>query len=183
MRFSALIPVIRQILAGLCLLAFMARADETKALDPALEGFRPFLNKTWRGEFKESTPEKPMIDVSRWERALNGKAIRVLHSLNDGVYGGETIIRWDTTKKEVVYDYFTTAGFSTAGTMKIAEGRITATEKVAGEPGGITEVRSTTELRKDGTMLTKAEYLKEGKVSGGREVIYREDPKGEVKWK
>ena len=52
-----------------------------------------------------------------------------------------------------------------------------------GSKEGIIEVASTTELRKDGTLLTKAEYLKDGKSSGGREVIYREFPNGEVKWK
>jgi len=167
----------------IALMSLFGHAAETKSLDPALEAFRPYLSKTWRGEFKESTPEKPMVDIARWERALNGKAIRVLHSLNDGMYGGESIIRWDPARKVVVYDYYTTAGFTTTGTMKIAEGRVTATEKVTGEKSGINEVQSSTEIRPDGTMLSKAVYLKEGKATGDREVVYREDPQAEVKWK
>ncbi|MBM3823961.1 MAG: hypothetical protein FJ404_13940 [Verrucomicrobia bacterium] len=58
---------------------------EPAALDEKLEVLRPFLGKTWRGEFKDSTPEKPVVDIAKWERALNGKAVRVLHSINDGL--------------------------------------------------------------------------------------------------
>lgn len=159
------------------------RAAETATLDEHLESFRPFLGKTWRGEFKNSKPDRPMIDVSRWERALNGKAVRVLHSVNNGSYGGESIIRWDKESKQIVYHYFTTAGFMTSGTMTLADGKIVAFEKVSGDANGVTEVRSTTELRPDGTMLTKAEYLKNGQPAGGRETIYKEDPKAEVKFK
>src|SRR6187397_1221034 len=105
------------LLAIIAALAIDARADETGKLDEALEPLRPFLGKTWRGEFKNSTPEKPVFDVSRWERALNGKAIRVLHSVNEGAYGGESIIMWDKEKQVVAYHYFTTGGFTTTGTM------------------------------------------------------------------
>lgn len=158
-------------------------AAETSSLEEHLEGFRPFLGKTWRGEFKNSRPDKPTIDVARWERALNGRAIRVLHSVNDGSYGGESIIRWDKESKQIVYHYYTTAGFMTAGTMTIAGGKLVGSEKVSGDANGVTEVRSTTELRPDGTMLVKAEYLKNGQPSGGRETLYKEDPKAEVKFK
>jgi hypothetical protein len=164
------------------LLPFIATAAESTTLDPQLEGFRPLLGKTWRGEFKRSTPEKPMIDVARWERALNGKAIRVLHSVNDGAYGGETILRWDKEAQQIAYHYFTTAGFMTTGTMKIENNRFIGLEKVIGT-NGITEVRSTMERRSDGTLLAKAEYFKDGKATGGREVLYREEAGAEVKFK
>ena len=35
-----------------------------------LQVLAPFVGRTWRGTLNESTPEKPMVDVSRWERAL-----------------------------------------------------------------------------------------------------------------
>lgn len=159
------------------------RAAEPLPLDEHLEPLRPFLGKTWRGEFKNSTPDKPIIDVARWERALNGKAIRVLHSINDGAYGGETIIRWDQESKKIVYHYYTTAGFMTSGTMTLADGKLIGFEKVSGDANGVTEVRSTAELRPDGTLLTKAEYRKNGQPSGGREALYTEAPNAEVKFK
>jgi len=161
----------------------VTRAAETQPLDEHLEVLRPLLGKTWRGEFKNSKPDKPTIDVARWERALNGKAVRVVHSINNGSYGGESIIRWDKDSKHVVYHYFTTAGFMTTGTMTVTDGKLTAVEKVSGDANGVTEVRSTTELRPDGTMFIKAEYLKDGQPTGGRETLYKEDPKAEVKFK
>lgn len=158
-------------------------AAEKLPLEEHLEPFRPFLGKTWRGEFKNSKPDKRTIDVARWERALNGKAVRVLHSINDGAYGGESIVRWDKESKQLVYHYYTTAGFMTSGTMTVDNGKIVAVEKVSGDANGVTEVRSTTELRADGTMLTKAEYLKGGQPSGGRETLYKEDPAAELKFR
>jgi hypothetical protein len=160
-----------------------AIAGEPPSLEEHLEPLRPLLGKTWRGEFKNSKPDKPTIDVARWERALNGKAIRVLHSVNEGSYGGESIIRWDKDSKQLVYYYFTTAGFMTTGTMTVVDGKFVGIEKVTGGANGITEVRSTTELRPDGTMLSKAEYLKDGQPASGREVLYKEEPKAEVKFK
>ena len=156
---------------------------ETGPLDEPLEAFRPFVGKTWRGEFRNSKPEKPAIDVARWERALNGKAVRVLHSINDGYYGGESVIQWDREKKEIRYHYFSTAGFYNVGTMTVSNRMITAIEKVFGNKEGVTEVRSTYELRTDGTMLNRSEYLKNGVAAGTREILYREAPGAEVKFK
>lgn len=169
---------------GLCaaILQFTAGAADKPALDPNLEPFRPFLGKTWRGEFKNSTPEKPVIDVVRWERVLNGKAVRAVHSVNDGAYGGESIIRWDNASKKIAYHYFTTAGFMTMGTLTVETNRFTAVEQVVGS-SDVTEVRSVTELRADGSMLSTAEYRKDGKVTGSREVLYKEAPGAEVKFK
>lgn len=158
-------------------------AGETNQLDAHLEAFRPFLGKTWRGEFKDSKPERPLFDVARWERALNGKAVRILHSVNRGDYGGESIIFWDAEQKEVRYHYFTTAGFHTTGTVTAADGKFAMSEKVSGNASGITEVKSTYELRPDGTLLSKATYLKDSQPSGDREILYREDPKAEVQFK
>ena len=164
-------------------LALEALAADKSSLDEHLEPLRPFLGKTWKGHFKNSTPEKPQVDVSRWERALNGKAVRVLHSINDGIYGGESIIVWDEKKKSLVYSYFTTAGFYTTGTITLSDGKFTSHETVTGSAEGVTEVRATTELRADGTMHTESEYRKEGKWVPGHEVTYKEDPKAEVVFK
>jgi hypothetical protein len=166
-----------------CLCSISAIAAEKTSLDEHLEPFRPFLGKTWKGHFKESTPEKPQVDIAVWERALNGKAIRILHSINNGVYGGESIILWDEKKQSLVYYYFTTAGFYTTGTMTLKDGKFESHEVVTGSAEGVTEVKSTGEVRADGTMLSKSEYLKEGKWVPGHEVTYKEDPKAEVVFK
>lgn len=170
-----------------CLVALIAvastRAADTAPLAKELEPMRPFLGKTWRGEFKNSTPEKPVVDVSRWERALNGQAVRVRHSVNDGTYGGESFIRWDKEKSSFVFHYFTTVGFMTTGTATFSDGRFTSHEIVSGNANGITEVRATSEFRPDGTLFVKSEYLKNGQWTVGREITYREDPKAEVRFK
>lgn len=170
---------------GVLLLSLVnvVNADDALPLDEHLKPFAPLLGKTWKGEFANSTPEKPMVDVSRWERALNGKAIRVVHSVNDGMYGGETTIIWDAEKKSLVYWYFTTAGFRTEGTMKHEDGVISGQEVVKGGAGGISEVRSTTKLLPNGRMHVKAEYVKDGKSGDSREVEYVEAPDAKVVFK
>jgi hypothetical protein len=171
----------------LSLILFACAAGSALAADAALakplEPLAPLLGKTWKGTFKESTPEKPMHDVARWERALNGQAVRALHSVNDGMYGGETLIIWDFARNSLVYYYFTTAGFHTTGSMTVDGGKFTSRETVSGNAQGITEVEAVTELLPDGTMRTTATYLKDGQKVGGREVVYIEDPAAQVIFK
>ena len=164
----------------LLLLAGISQAEDPNQIDEPLKPFTPLLGKTWKGEFKNSTPEKPIVDISRWERALNGKAVRVLHSVNDGAYGGETMIMWDAERKSLVYWYFTTAGFRTEGTMQVQDGKWTAREIVSGAEAGITEVTSTTSLLPDGRLHVQAEYIKDGQREGGREVFYTQSPDAKV---
>lgn len=153
------------------------------SLQPQLEPLRPFIDKTWKGVFKSSTPEKPLVDVMRWERALNGRAVRVLHSLNDGAYGGETIFMWDAQKQAVTYHYFTTAGFMTVGSVSFKDGKLSTHEVVSGSSGGVTEVRGESELLPDGGLLVKTEHLKDGQWQPGREVTYRVDPAAKIVFK
>ena len=153
------------------------------SLAPQLEPLRPLLEKTWKGAFKRSTPEKPLVDVMRWERALNGKAVRVLHSVNDGAYGGETVFRWDEKKQEVTFHYFTTAGFMTVGSMSFKDGKMITHEVVARGTDGVTEVRGASELLLDGAFRVTTEHLKDGKWQTGREVIYHEDSAAKVVFK
>ncbi|MEJ2545807.1 MAG: hypothetical protein P8Y99_17220 [Calditrichaceae bacterium] len=153
-------------------------AQET--LINALEPFRPFLGKTFKGEMSESTPEKPVVDISKWERALNGRAVRNLHSLNNGEYGGETIIYYDKDKKSLIYYYFTTAGFYTYGTMKFEGDTVISHEFVEGNENGITEVKSIANILPDGSLHNKSMYLKNGEWIEGHEATYVEVPDAEV---
>jgi hypothetical protein len=160
-----------------------ASAAEPSSLDPHLEAFRPLIGKTWKGTFNNSTPEKQTVDVMQWERALNGKAVRVLHSINDGAYGGETIFMWDEKEQKVGFHYFTTAGFMTSGSVTIEDGKFITHEVVTGRSGGVTEVQATSELVSDGGFHVKAEYLKDNKWEPGHEVTYREDATAKVVFK
>ena len=84
-----------------------------KDLSEHLKPFEPYIGKTFKGEFANSTPEKPIYDIIYYERVLNGNAIRAVHSVNNGEYGGESIVMWDAEKENLVSWYFTTAGFYT----------------------------------------------------------------------
>jgi hypothetical protein len=173
-----------QILALSCALAVGdLSAAEKPPLDSHLEPLRPLMEKTWKGSFKNSTPEKPTVDIMRWERALNGKAVRVLHSINNGSYGGETIFRWDQSKQSVTYHYFTTAGFYTTGTMTFKDGKVLTHETIEGSARNITEVRGTSELLPDGTFHVKTEHLRNGAWEPGHEITYKEDSSADVIFK
>jgi hypothetical protein len=161
-------------------IASSAMTADQPPLDSHLEPLRPWLDKTFKSE---SESPKPTTDVVHWERALNGKAIRILHSINDGAYGGECIVRWDEENQAVCYHYFTTDTFRTEGTMTFRDGKIAIHEVVKGNADGISEVRGTIEMRPDGTYQQKTEYLKAGKWSPGRDTIYREEPSARVVFK
>jgi hypothetical protein len=157
-----------------------ARAAELSA---PLAPLRPLVGKTWRGVFPESKPEKPMVDVSRFEVALNGQAVRNLHSINDGAYGGETLIVWDKEKQALVYYYFTTGGFYTTGTMREENGALVSHEIVKGDAGGVSEVKAVFRLLPDGRLHAKTQYLKQGKWVDARDMHYVEAPSATVKFK
>ncbi len=177
-------------LMSLCLLTVAAFSltsptlgAEPNSLVEQLKFLEPMVGKTYRGEFAGSTPEKPIVDISRWERAINGQAVRILHSINNGEYGGETIMMWDAERKKIAYWYFTTAGFHTEGTMEVEGSRWTSTEKVTGSKNGITEVRATSEVSGDGKLVVRSQYLQKDTWIKGHEVTYSLSPDSKVVFK
>ncbi len=153
--------------------------DSTKLIDQ-LSSFGPFVGKTWKGDFADSTPEDPKYDVARWEVALKGHAVRILHSVNGGQYGGETLVVWDGSRKEVVFFYFTTAGFHTQGTFRFEGARFVSHESVTGNEDGITEVKSTGEILPGGEFRVRSSYSKDGQWTEGHAVVYKEAPQAKV---
>lgn len=141
------------------------------------------IGKSWRGTVSPPGAAKPATDVSRFELALNGQAVRNRHSIDDGAYGGETFIVWEEARQSLVYFYFTTAGFYTTGTMKVEDGVLTSHETVKGAAGGISEVKATHRLLPDGRLQVKSRYLKDGQWVDGRETYYAEDPQAVVRFK
>ena len=143
-----------------------------------LEPFAPFLDKTWRALVDA---EKGVYDVARWELALGGQAIRIVHSVGDGGYGGETLVMWDREREELIYYYFTTGGFYTHGTMSFdAEGRLVSEETVAGHEGGVTEVRAVQTVRPDGALVVTTRLLRHGVWEDGDTIVYTEAPEARV---
>ena len=131
-------------------------------LSPELEVFAPYLG-TWEATFKTPEGKPPVVDVSKWERHLNGKAVRTLHSINQGEYGGESIIFFDKKRNSLVFYYFTTADFFTEGTIEmLSDTSFVAYEEVTGSADGITRVKSLSEMTKN-RMKVSTSYLKHGK--------------------
>lgn len=143
-------------------------------LHPQLEVFRPYLDTYWQGDLTQPGKTEKTIDRSHWSRALNGMAIKTVHSINDGAYGGESMIFWDEAKQSLAYYYFTTAGFYTHGTMEFDadNNRIIARENVENNANGITEVQSSSEL--SGTELkVRSRYLQHGEWVDGHSADYQ----------
>jgi hypothetical protein len=168
----------------LALVLALARTIPAEAeMNPRFEALRPLLGKTWKGVFPNSTATKPVVDVSRFEVALNGQAVRNLHSINAGEYGGESLIVWDKAKDSLVFYYFTTAGYYTTGTMQAESGGFVAHENVIGDAEGITEVRSTSQVGTDGRLHVVSQYLKKGQWVEGRNMYYSEDKDAVVRFR
>ena len=132
------------------------------------------------GKISNSTPENPVYDISHWERALNGNAIRIMHSVNNGEYGGESIVMWDTKKESLVSWYFTTAGFYTQATLHFEDEKLISIEDVTGNENGITQVKAIIEFLPDGELLNSAKYFMNGNWVDGHKIYYMEAPDAEV---
>ena len=133
-----------------------AQSGETTKMELSehLKPIQTYIGKTFKGEFANSTPENPTYDIQHWERALNGNAIKITHSVNNGEYGGESMIMWDAKLGSLVSWYFTTAGFYTKATVIIEDGKLVSHENVTGNENGITEVKSIMQLLSNGQLHT-----------------------------
>ena len=137
----------------------IAVENAEKTFSPELQIFSKFIG-TWESTFEMMDGNPNVVDVAVWERALNGKAIRSLHSINDGMYGGEMIMTWDADLETLVFYYFTTANFYTKGTIEVVgDDSFIAYEDVNGSKDGITKVKSTSTI-KDEVITVVTSYLK-----------------------
>lgn len=161
-RFKNIMLIVTLVFTFASTNSFADTGSSTQKLDDKLKVFEDYLG-TWQSVFEMKEGKPSVTDVSKWERALNGKAVRTLHSINDGDYGGESLIFYDNAKQKIVFYYFTTAEFFTQGTIEIVnESTFIAYEDVTGNENGITKVKSTSKLLKD-TMEVSTSYLKKGK--------------------
>ncbi|WP_448213406.1 hypothetical protein [Colwellia sp. MEBiC06753] len=150
-------------------------AKPTSLVEP-LKVFEPYLG-TWESNFAVQPGQEKVLDVSKWERALNGTTIRTLHSINEGAYGGESLIFFDKKQNKIVFYYFTTAGFYTQGWMEMTGvNSFIAYEQVTGNKDGITQVKSTSSLNGN-TMNIATSYLKNGEWTTPEQRTYQRSNK------
>ena len=155
-------------------------AGHNDEMSEHLETLLPYIGKTYKGEFLNSTIEEPVYDIAKWERALNGNAIRILHSVNNGEFGGETVIMWNPDQNSLMSWYFTTGGSFTNSLVNIEGTKITSIEDVTGNDNGITKVKNIIQLRQNGGFKNRSKYLMNNIWVDGHEIIYQEDPNAMV---
>ncbi len=149
---------------------------ETQTANP-LAAFDRYIGKTFVG----TSADGKTTDIQKWESVLGGKVIRILHAVNGGTYGGETLVYFDNESQSLAYVYVTTANFSTAGHFTIEKnGDWSATEKVKGHET-IAAVRSNGSIDKEGRLLSNATYInKDGSETAGHSFVYIESPDAEL---
>ena len=133
-----------------------------------------FVGNTYRGEPIDGSSEA-VADIQEWAWADEEEpSLLIRHSLEDGSYGGDTIVRRDSATGKLSYVYTTTAGFVTRGTFEVSEeGTWEAEEDVEGHTD-ISKVRSSGHVREDGALISSSEYLKkDGTWVTGHGFVYR----------
>jgi hypothetical protein len=171
-------------LLALLVIASLGPAARAAEPDARLAPLLPLVGKTWRGELSAPGAAHGVVDVHRFELDLGGRAVRSVHSVNDGEYGGEALYTWDDAQKTIVYTYVTTGGFYTIGTLRAqADGGFVSHEVVHGTAGGVREVEARSRVLPDGRLHVKARQLTDGRWVDGHEAYYSPDPKAVVRFK
>lgn len=148
------------------------------ALAPRLAVFAPMIGHTYYGAPLDA-PDGAAGDIQKWEIAVGGRAVRVTHAIEDGSYGGESLIYPDAQSDVLAYVYVTSAGFRTEGVMVIDDdGSWTAEEDVSGHPT-VSKVRSTGRKRADGSLSMRSSFfdktLNEWRSGGGFDYVLDDD--------
>tara|TARA_Y100000813_G_C24104316_1_gene324580 strand:+ start:516 stop:974 length:459 start_codon:yes stop_codon:yes gene_type:complete len=141
-------------------------------LSEHLNGLKPFIGNTYKGNFINSTKENPMIDIISFERALNGNAVKVTHSVNNGEYGGETMVMWNSEKEGLQSWYFTSAGSLTIQNVQIKKDTFISIENVERNKNGITKVKTIIEVLHRNQIKKRTKYLMNNLWKDGSETIY-----------
>jgi len=148
---------IRNIVIMLFLIIFQNINGEE--LSKHLSGLQNFIDKKFKGEFYNSTKEKPLFDVIHFERILNGSAICISHSVNDGEYGGKYIIIWNSDIGKVESYYFSTGGEIRVSKARIHNEEIIIEDDYLKNKNGIKKVKKTYKLNDIGYLENHIEYL------------------------
>ena len=171
--FRILIAVLVALLAPALSVSGVAVAGEKAAgaYEP-MAVFSKLTGKAWRGEGTGPNGQ-PIVDISRYEMILNGRAFQSTHRLEDGTYGGRTIFFFDEGAKEYVFHYFTVAGFHTTGTIVPRKDGFTAIETVNGHPE-FAEVHSDMIVGEGELRVVTRHVDHDGEESAGDTLVYKE---------
>ncbi len=157
------------------LLSTLIVSSQTKPelpLSDHLIEMKPFIGNTYKGDFINSTKENPMFDVLSFERALNGNAIKVIHSVNNGEFVGETMVMWNPEKGGLQSWYFTSAGSLTIQNVQIRKNTFISIENVERNQNGITKVKTIMEVLNEDQIKKRTKYLMNNMWKDGSETLY-----------
>lgn len=150
-------------------------AQDLPTAEAAAQAFTPFLpliGKTWRGT---NVTQEGVEDVMRWDWAVGGHAVRIVHAVNGGVYGGETLIFPDKDSGQLIFHYFTTGGFHTTGVIRpTGPGAMEIDETVHGADG-VEVLKSRATLGPDEVYRTRSLVERDGEWVEFGGFDYRQD--------
>ncbi|WP_020399629.1 hypothetical protein [Kordiimonas gwangyangensis] len=155
------------------ILAFMSVKAFAYEPIPELAPLAPFVGKTWKSEGDGSDESEASADISKWEWAMHGRAVRITHAVGGGSYGGESLIHWDAQLQKIIFRYLTTAGFYTDGVITPTDDGIEVHEYVRGAKSGPTEARSGYKMS-GGEMHGWAQFKVDGEWAALSEFRYHE---------
>ena len=150
-----------------------AQTKSEPPLSDHLIEMKPFIGNTYKGDFINSTKENPMFDVLSFERALNGNAIKVIHSVNNGEFVGETMVMWNPEKGGLQSWYFTSAGSLTIQNVQIKKDTFITIENVEKNQNAITKVKTIIEVLHGNQIKKRTKYLMNNLWKDGSETIYK----------
>ena len=127
-------------------------------LSEKIQGFEIFLGKYFKGETFNSTKLKPISEVIHFKRILNGQAVRIVHSINEGEFGGETIITWNQKNNVLESIYFSTGGTIEHSVVTIKDNTIIFIEDVSNNKNSIKKVKNTYHLNRYGQLKKETKY-------------------------
>ncbi|MDX1418322.1 MAG: hypothetical protein R3181_00025 [Rubricoccaceae bacterium] len=163
----------------LALALLLAPAALAQPAVPELERLA-WLVGTWVGSV-DLGEDRQAHDVSTFSWAVGGHALRNVHAVGDGIYGGETLIWYDRDADAYPFVYVTTGGFTTQGLLEIDDdGRLVGIEQVDGDEGGMADgidaVRSSSALDDDGHLVVSVAYQRDGQWGPEAARVYERDP-------
>ena len=120
------------------LLVATAASSRAQQTDSHLRPFEFLLGSCWTGTF----PDGKQTDEHCFESMLDKKFVRDRHVVRGGApYAGETIYSWDASAKQIVFAYYSSAGFVMKGAAVASADSIVFPSKITTAQGEM-EMRS-----------------------------------------
>lgn len=176
MKTRRIVAALLSVMVTMSAMPSLAQVADLPAPGVGRAAYAPFehlIGRSWRGV---GTAEAGVEDVQRWDWAVGGHAVRVVHSVNGGAYAGETLIFRDRDSGAYVFHYFTSGGFHTTGIMRpTGPGAFESEETVHGLDG-FPPLRSTLVMGSDGVNRARTFQQENGQWVEKGGFDYREDP-------